>query len=128
MGMNKLVVLFLITGITTGLFINLVFPWLASSSGLGFLLPRFPIVVNKTEQIRINEGIKTNEVLDRINKTTVSVISHSSPLSSISNNLTGVVAGRGIIATSDGIIFTTQSVVGDINRNFLTVVTLDGRK
>jgi len=116
---------FLISGLASGFFLNYVFPHLTSVPLLSLINPRLPVVVNKTEQVVLNDNFDTRDLYNRLKNVTVSVFSYPAGVNPESSGYKTPSTGQGIVVTTDGLIFSTKSVVGDIG-NILYVVTSSG--
>ena len=121
-----LIIVFVINGIASLIFLNFVFPSLATLPGLRIFFPGFPIIVNRTEEIRINEGIKAGEVHDQLKRNIVTILRYRGTLDPREEGFTGADLSNGIIATSDGIILATKEGVGNPNLDKLLVIANDG--
>ncbi|MBI4053770.1 MAG: trypsin-like peptidase domain-containing protein, partial [Candidatus Doudnabacteria bacterium] len=121
-----LVVIFLLSGLSTGLFLNFVFPHLTQIPGLRLLNPRYPVVINKTERVVINESINILEVYHRLRNTTVAVVATSASEEQASPGTFIHRQGTGLIVSTDGLIFTSQDIVGAGPGKLLAVLS-DGR-
>src|SRR3989344_4329900 len=99
------VVIFLLSGIASGFFINHILPRLNSVPGFRALAPRFTVVVNRTEQVRVNDSIETRQVYDALRSSTVTILSIIEGISPRT--------GAGVIVTADGLIFTTKTIIAD---------------
>jgi len=104
--------LFLLSGIAGGIFSNFIFPHLSGVPFLNLIDPRSPLVINRTEQVVINDGMNTREVYDRLKAVTVTVASYPSTFNFSERQFVPPTVGAGLIATADGLIITTKSVVG----------------
>lgn len=92
-------------------------PYLANVTGWSFLnklSSTSPIVINRTQQVLINEGANLVDLIKQAGNTTVSILDAN-------NNF----LGNGVIATADGVIFTSDSIIH--GRPNLKVVTNDGK-
>ncbi|HEV8601597.1 MAG TPA: S1C family serine protease, partial [Patescibacteria group bacterium] len=86
-------------------------------SWLGKFSSTSPIIVTRREEVVLNEGANLIDLSKQISNSTVSFFEkQANPF----------FLGNGIIMTSDGIIFTSKSVIG--NRNEILVVLNDGTK
>lgn len=113
--LGRLIGLFLlfivISGLLIGVFLNYVFPRLTFIPWLRIVAPNFPVIVNRTDEVRIVEGVNVQKVYSEVRPVTVSLVlnkKNSSPATI--NSLTR--SGGGIIASSDGLILTTKSAIG----------------
>ncbi len=91
-------------------------PWTASVTGwesLNKLVSSSPIVINRTTEVQLNEGVNLIELSKQAANTTVSIYQNDS------------FRGLGIIMSSDGLIFTSRSVIG--NNTEVTVADSDGK-
>ncbi len=96
------------------------FPYLSSKPGLSFLsklTTTSSIIINRREQVQIDEGVNITDLAKQASSFTVSIYTGSGANLSL--------AGAGIILTSDGVIMTSRNVVG--NFKDMTVVLNDGR-
>jgi S1-C subfamily serine protease len=99
-------------------FNRIIFPKLSTVRGLGWigkLQSSSPVVINRREEVRLNEGVNLIELTKQAQTVVVSIFS-TGPNSKL--------LGNGVIVTSDGAIFTTKSVVADNTQ--VTVVSNDG--
>ncbi len=97
---------------------RLVLPYLATFRNLSFLnklSSSSPIVVNRTQEVQLNEGVNLIDLVKEAGNFTVSVYDSK-------NNF----LGNGLVMTSDGLIFTSSAVIQK-QIQFL-VVTNDGQK
>ena len=126
-GVIWLVVVFMLAGIASGVFINHIFPLFTSVPGFRFFAPRFTVVVNRTEQIRVNEGVEIRQLYEQVRASSVTIASYSGPVDLASTSFKEPAVGSGLIVTADGLIFTTKSIVGDPN-NTIFVFRHDGSR
>lgn len=109
-----------IAGALGGVFFDrILVPKLSSVAGFGWLTKlssSSQIIITRNEQVVLNEGANLVELAKQTSNITVSLYRGQKP------NL--AFAGLGIVMTSDGLIFTSKSVIG--NNNEVTVVTNDG--
>lgn len=99
------------------LFGRLIFPYLANYRGLSFLnklSSNAPIIINRREQVVLNEGANIIDLMKRSGNFTVSIYGPK-------NNF----LGNGIIATSDGLVLTANSIVA--SQTAVTVTTNEGQ-
>lgn len=99
-------------------FNRIVFPNLATVKGfawVGRLQSSSPVVINRREEVRLNEGVNLIELTKQAQTVVVSIYSAGAD---------SKLLGNGLIITSDGIIFTTRDVVG--TNTAVSVVTNDG--
>ena len=97
---------------------RLVLPYLGTFRNLSFLnklSSSSPIVINRTEEVQLNEGVNLIDLVKQSGNFTVSIYDQK-------NNF----LGNGLIVTSDGMILTSSTVVG--KQNQLIVTTNDGQK
>jgi len=111
-----IVIGFLLAGVASGVFINHIFPLLTSVPGFHFFAPRFTVVVNRTEQIRVHEGVEVRQLYERVRASTVTIKSYEGSLNPSQPGFVAPNVGSGLIVTSDGLIFTTKSIVLDTSR------------
>lgn len=94
-----------------------VVPYLATFSGLSFLnklASSSPIVINRTEVVQLNDGANLVDLIKQAGNITVSIYDAN-------NNF----LGNGVIVTSDGVIFTSDSILRGQTK--MKVVTDDGK-
>jgi S1-C subfamily serine protease len=103
---------FVLTCIFSWIFINYVFPSLAALPGFRGLLPRFPVVVEKTEQVFINQNVNVQGVFDKLRPVTATVIAAPRGSEASEAVLRSAKFGAGLVVTSDGYIFTVKSTLG----------------
>lgn len=115
-----LIVAGLIAGALGGILFDRVFiPKLSFLPGLGWLknyASNAPIVITRNEQVVLNEGVNLIELSNQASNMTVSIYRGTKPQLTF--------AGLGTIMTSDGLIFTSKTVVG--SQPEMTVITNDG--
>lgn len=116
---------FLLSGLASGVFLNYVFPHLTSVPFLSLINPRLPVVVNKTERVVLNDDFDTRDLYNRLKSVTLSVLSYPAGPNPLAPGYKSPKVGQGIAVTTDGLVFTAKSVVGDIG-NSLYVVTSSG--
>lgn len=107
-----IVAIFVISGIATGVFVNYIFPWLSGVAGLRLLNPRFPVVVNRTEEVRLNESIDTHIVYERMRGAAVTILSTTGSANPFDRSFIQPSAGAGFIVTGDGLIFASKRTIG----------------
>jgi serine protease Do len=120
-----LIVVFVIAGLASGVFLNYVFPHFTSIPVLRLINPRLPVVVNKTEQVVLNDNVNTRTLYDRLKAVTVTVASYSPGADFVKQLSLTPKVSQGVVVTSDGLIFTTKSAVGN-EKNALYVITSAG--
>jgi S1-C subfamily serine protease len=99
-------------------FNRVIFPKLSTVRGfawVGKLQSSTPVVINRREEVRLNEGVNLIELTKQAQTVVVSIFS---------TGANPVLLGNGLIITSDGTIFTTKDAVKDNGQ--VTVVTNDG--
>lgn len=89
----------------------------------GFLRPDSPIVITKTEQVRVNEGVNLVELVKQVTPKIVTIIGGRGE---IGNGFAEAIRGSGVIISSDGVMATDASIFADKSQNF-TAVTTDGK-
>jgi serine protease Do len=97
--------------------IRFTIPYLATFKNLSFLnklSSSSPIVINRTQQVQLNEGVNLIDLIKQTGNLTVSIYSKTDPQ----------FLGNGVLITSDGVIFTVNSVVN--GQTEVTVVLTDG--
>jgi serine protease Do len=95
-------------------------PYLANATGwqaLNKLVTNSPIIINRTNEVQLNEGVNLIDLSKQVSSITVTIFSTGTSPSYV---------GNGIVMTSDGLIFTSKAVVG--NTKELTVVLNNGNK
>lgn len=93
-------------------------PYLATFkglSGLNRLSSASPIVINRTEQVQLNEGVNLIDLIKQAGNITVTIYGPN-------NNF----LGNGLIATTDGLILTSSDILQKLSQ--FVVVTNDGQK
>jgi serine protease Do len=99
-------------------FNRFIFPKLSTVRGfswVGKLQSSSPVVINRREEVRLNEGVNLIELTKQAQTVVVSIYA-SGP--------NPILLGNGLIITSDGTIFTTKDVIKDNAQ--ITVATNDG--
>lgn len=95
-----------------------VFPYLGSNvrilSFLSKLSSTSPIVVNRTEQVQLTEGVNLTDLVKQAGNTVVSIYDTR-------NNF----LGNGLVVTSDGLIFTSDAILKGQTK--VKVMTNDGK-
>lgn len=76
-----------------------------------------PIVINRTQEVQLNEGVNLIDLIKQSGNVTVSIYTNSASAPQF--------LGNGFLVTSDGLIFTTDNVLQSITT--VTVVLNDGR-
>lgn len=104
-------VLLLASGVLGGLFSSFIVPRMDNIPILNLLSGQVPFVVNKTEQVIINDGVNLRDSYDRLRAVTVTIASFSGQQDFSVFKSAEPSLGSGLIATSDGYILTTKSVV-----------------
>ena len=92
-------------------------PYIASVTGissLNKLVTTSPIVVTRTQEVQLNEGVNIIDLVKQAGNSTVSIYDPA-------NNF----LGNGVIVSSDGLIFTSNTILG--KQTSVTVVTNDGQ-
>ena len=93
-------------------------PYLAAATGwqsLNKLVTSSPIIINRTNEVQLNEGVNLIDLTKQAGNITVSFFSMEA-------NPTFL--GNGVIMTSDGLIFTSKSILA--NQRELTAVLYNG--
>ena len=93
-------------------------PYIASKTGWQFLnklVTNSPIIINRTNEVQLNEGVNLIDLTKQASNITVTIFSNDNGPSFI---------GNGVIMTSDGLIFTSKNVVE--GRKELTVALNNG--
>lgn len=116
----SLIIIAVVSGALGGvIFDRVVIPKTARVKGLEWLakyVSNSPIVITKREEVVLNEGANLIELAKQAATSTVSIYQKPDL----------VFLGNGIILTSDGLVFSTKSVVGNLTE--VVVVTNDGAK
>ncbi|MEJ0020962.1 MAG: trypsin-like peptidase domain-containing protein [Candidatus Doudnabacteria bacterium] len=92
-------------------------PYLATFNGMSFLnklSSNSQLVINRTQEIQLNEGANLVDLIKQAGNITVSIYDQSDNF-----------LGNGVIATSDGVIFTSDSIL--LGQTKVKVVTNDGK-
>lgn len=115
---TTLLIAFFIGALGSVFFNRVLFPSLSSVRGfewVGKLQSSSPVVINRREEVRLNEGVNLIELTKQAQTVVVSVYSQGGDARLL---------GNGLIISSDGIIFTTRDVVGA--NTAVNIVTNDG--
>ncbi len=120
---RKLFVIFFIIAFFVGavgsiVISRFVIPYLATMpklQGLNRLATNSPIIVNRREEVQLNEGVNLIDLIKQAGNVTVSIFDSK-------NNF----LGNGVIVTSDGLIMAPNSVIQ--NQVSVNVTTSDGQK
>ncbi|MBX4187148.1 MAG: S1C family serine protease, partial [Candidatus Doudnabacteria bacterium] len=94
-------------------------PYLAAATGwesLNKLVTSSPIIINRTSELQLNEGVNLIDLAKQANNITVSIYSPAPNPSYL---------GNGVVMTSDGLIFTSKTIFN--NQKEYQVVLNDGR-
>ncbi|OGE84757.1 MAG: hypothetical protein A3J48_04335 [Candidatus Doudnabacteria bacterium RIFCSPHIGHO2_02_FULL_46_11] len=118
-------VIFLVGGFG-GLFMQkYLAPYLSSKPlfrNIGLLRTDSPLVITRTEQVRVNEGVKLIDLVKQLTPNVVAVIGgRGEPGVDFSEN----VKGSGVIISSDGVVASDKSFFAD-RQNSYWAVTSDG--
>jgi S1-C subfamily serine protease len=111
---------FFMGGIASPIFDRKIVPYLSTLPGMGWLRgfqADSPIIINRREQIEINDGINTIALTKQAQNFTVSIFG--------AKGADLKLLGSGIIMTADGLILTSKALLEDLNE--FTVVLNDGR-
>lgn len=106
-GVIYILLILLLGGVGGILMDRLVLPYLATIpflKSLPLLSPRTPLVITRREEIRINEGINHQEILNRVKHTLATVYLHEGEFGTNKFRLLGTTSG--VVVSSDGIIIT----------------------
>jgi serine protease Do len=118
--MYFLLIAFVVGAVGSIVFGRIIIPWAATVTGwesLNQLVTSAPIVINRTTEVQLNEGVNLIELSRQIASMTVSIYDGEE---------TGLVfRGLGTIMSSDGLIFTSKSAIG--SNATVSVVLSDGR-
>lgn len=96
------------------------FPYFATYPGLSWLnklSTNYPIIINRTQEVQLNEGVNIIDLVRQSGSVTVSIYSGST-------GSVGKFLGNGVIMSSDGLIFTSRTAIQGNAK--LTVVLTDG--
>ncbi len=99
-------------------FTHFVFPPLSTVRGFGWLrslVSTAPIVINRTQEVQFTEGVDLTGLVKQVGNVTVGIYDAK-------NNF----LGNGIVATADGLIMTTLTVLQ--NQTQVSVMTNDGQR
>lgn len=113
-----LVIAFFVGGIGGVMMNRFLLPYLSTFPGFSFLnqiVSSAPIVINRREEVQLNEGVNLIDLIKQSGNITVGIYDNK-------NNF----LGNGIIATSDGLIITTSQIIA--NQPQVSVITTDGQK
>ena len=113
------VLAFFVGAIGSIVFDRIILPYLSTLPGLSGLRnfqSNSPIVINRTEQIQLDDGVNMIELTKQAQNYTVSIYSNAPDIRLL---------GSGTILTSDGLIFTSRAVLGNLTE--VTVILNDGR-
>jgi S1-C subfamily serine protease len=117
---SVVIIAFLVGSVGSIFFDRVVIPYLATLPGLSALQSLqtdSPIIINRREQIQIEDGVNLVELTKQAQSFTASI--YTGPGQDLR------LLGTGIILTADGLIFTSRNVVGDNTQ--VTVVLNDGK-
>ncbi|MEK9180884.1 MAG: hypothetical protein AAB871_01480, partial [Patescibacteria group bacterium] len=73
--LGLLLLAFILSGFASGFFMNFVFPQLADFPLFARLVPRFTVVINKTEEIHVDDGVNLTKLYGNLRASTMTVIS-----------------------------------------------------
>src|SRR5258708_1178875 len=93
-------------------------PYFATATGwqsLNKLVTSSPIIINRTNEVQLNEGVNLIDLTKQAGNITVSLFS---------KDASATFLGNGVIMTSDGLIFTSKSILG--TQRELTAVLYNG--
>ncbi|OGE81216.1 MAG: hypothetical protein A3H72_03540 [Candidatus Doudnabacteria bacterium RIFCSPLOWO2_02_FULL_48_8] len=111
----KIILIALIAGAAGGIiFDRLLIPQLGKVRGFGWLTKlavNAPIVITRTEEVVLNEGANFIELAKKATNSTVSFYG---------KNLNYL--GNGVILSSDGLVFTSKTVVGNLDEVLVQLV------
>jgi S1-C subfamily serine protease len=113
-----IIVAFFVGAAGSVFFNRVVFPKMSVVQGfswVGRLQSTSPVIINRREEVRLNEGVNLIELTKQAQTVVVSIFS---------TGLAPELLGNGIIITADGTIFTTKDVLG--TNTAVQVVTNDG--
>ncbi len=120
------VFIFLIGGFGSLVVQKYVAPYLAAKPvfrNIGFLHTNAPIVITRTEQVRVNEGVRFVDLIKQLTPNTVMIMAgRGEP----GRNFEEEARGSGVIISSDGMVVTDASIFID-RRNKFFAVTSEGR-
>jgi len=101
---------------------RLVFPYFGTFPGwswLNKLSTNAPIIINRTQEIQLNEGVNIIDLVRQSGNVTVSLYGVTAPDSA-------KLLGNGTIMSADGLIFTSRSAISSLGSGKLVVVLNDG--
>jgi len=113
-----LIIAFFVGGIGGVVLNRYLLPYLSTFTGFSFLnsvVTSSPIVINRHEEVQLNEGVNLVDLIKQSGNITVSIVDNK-------NNF----LGNGIVATSDGLILTTSQTIQ--NQIAVSVIANDGTK
>lgn len=113
---------FFIGAIGSIFFGRLVFPYLATFQGFSWmnkLSTNAPIIINRTQEIQLNEGVNIIDLVRNSGNITVSLFAVAAD-----NNAKFL--GNGTIMSSDGLIFTSRRIGSNLGSGKLMAVLNDG--
>ena len=114
---STILIAFFIGALGSIVIVRFAIPYLATFRSLSFLnkiSSSSPIVINRTQQVQLNEGVNLIDLIKQTGNLSVSIYSKADHR----------FLGNGIVITSDGVIFSLTSVVS--GQTEVTVILSDG--
>jgi len=118
--------IFLVGGFGSLVIQRYIAPFLASQPvfrNLGFLRPDSPIVITRTEQIRVNENVSLRNLIKQLTPTTVSLIGGTG---TVGRDWQTRISGTAVALSSDGLMAADGAFFSE-RRNIFQAVTADGQ-
>jgi serine protease Do len=118
-------VIFLVGGFGSLIIEKYVAPYLATRAvfnKIGFLHTNSPIVITRTEQIRVNESVSLRNLVKQLTPNVVTIVGGHG---NFDQSFKPLVRATGLIISSDGVIATDNSVLSDKKNNYWAI-TVDG--
>lgn len=113
-----IIIAFFVGTLGSVLFTQFIFPTLATIKGFSWvnrLVSNAPIIVTRTQEVQFTEGVDLINLVKQSGNITVSIFAGLTPA-----NMKFV--GNGIILSSDGLIFTSKTVVVNPNAKLMAVL------
>ena len=87
---------------------------------IGFLRVDTPLVITKTEQVRVNEGVR---LIDLVKQLTPKVVTIVAGRGEIGKNFTETGRGSGVIISADGLVVSEANLFSDRKNKFFAVTS-----
>lgn len=116
-------IIFLIGGFGSLIVQKYMAPYLSGKpvfKNFGFLRPDSPIVITKSELVRVNENVRLNDLIKQLSPKMVLILSGRG---SLSTNFSPILSASGVIVSADGIIAMDKSIFADKNLNHVAVTS-----